>query len=157
MDTGREENEMFGIFRMGWAVALLGVVPLCAPELQGQEQVAMSSADEPRVFAVSMVDKSPTQFVFEPSVITVEPGDVVRFVQEGIQPHNVEFRDGPQGANMPGAPTMGPFLITAGATYDIVIGETVAEGEYDFVCTPHQALGMKGKIIVSSAARSGAR
>lgn len=137
------------------ALMLAGMAMAAAPELQAQERMAMSSADEPRVFAVGMVDKSPTQFVFEPSVITVEPGSIVRFVQQGMQPHNVEFKDGPQGGSMPGTPTVGPFLITKGATYDIVIPEGVALGEYDIVCTPHQALGMKGKIIVTAAAQGG--
>lgn len=145
------------MFRGSWAVVLLGTLVLSAPGLRAQEQVALRSADEPRVFAVSMVDKSPTQFVFEPSVITVEPGSIVRFVQQGVQPHNVEFKDGPRGARMPGAPTVGPFLITKGATYDIVIPDDAAVGEYDIVCTPHAALGMKGKIIVTNTAESGPR
>lgn len=137
-------------------LVLLAAAAADAPELRAQERMAMSSDAEPKVFAVRMVDKSPTEFAFEPSVITVEPGSIVRFVQSGIQPHNVEFKEGP-ATTIPGAPKMGPFLITKGATYDIVIGEDVPTGEYEFVCTPHQALGMQGTLVVLGADESGQR
>lgn len=135
-------------------VAFVVAATAYATELRAQDRMAMSSEKEPKVFAVRMVDKSPTQFAFEPSVITVEPGYVVRFVQTGIQPHNVEFKDGP-APTIPGAPKMGPFVIGKGATYDIVIGADVPPGEYEFVCTPHQALGMQGTIIVVGVEGSG--
>lgn len=137
-------------------LVLLAAAAADAPELRAQARMAMSSDAEPKVFAVRMVDKSPTEFAFEPSVITVEPGSIVRFVQSGIQPHNVEFREGP-APTIPGAPKMGPFLITKGATYDIVIGADAAPGEYEFVCTPHQALGMQGTLVVLGADESGQR
>lgn len=135
---------------------LLAAAAADAPELRAQERMAMSSDAEPKVFAVRMVDKSPAEFAFEPSIITVEPGSVVRFVQSGIQPHNVEFKEGP-APTIAGAPKMGPFLITKGATYDIVIGADVAPGEYEFVCTPHEALGMKGTLVVVGVGEAGQR
>lgn len=135
-------------------LVLLAAATASTPEVRAQERLAMSSDAEPKVFAVRMVDKSPTEFVFEPSVITVSPGYIVRFVQSGIQPHNVEFREGP-APTIPGAPKMGPFLIARGATYDIVIGDDVATGTYEFVCTPHQALGMTGTLIVVGVDENG--
>ncbi len=144
------------MLRMIGIMAVLFLAVADAPKAQAQERVAMAPEAEPKVFAVRMVDKSPTQFAFEPSVITVEPGYIVRFVQTGIQPHNVEFKEGP-APTIPGAPKMGPFLIAKGATYDIIVGEDAPPGEYEFVCTPHQALGMKGTLIVVGVGETGKR
>lgn len=107
----------------------------------------------PRVFQVEMVDISPTEFAFEPAEIRARPGDVIRFVQTGLMPHNVEFRDVPDGARLEDA-KMGPFLMQRDETYDIVIDERFVPGTYPFLCTPHVTLGMTGTIIVEEAASS---
>ena len=43
---------------------------------------------------------------------------------------------------------MGPFLLQKGATYDLAIDGRVAPGEYAFVCTPHEMMGMKATLTV---------
>ncbi len=40
--------------------------------------------------------------------------------------------------------------MTEGAVYHVVIGETFTEGTYAIVCTPHELMGMKGELVVSS-------
>ncbi len=43
---------------------------------------------------------------------------------------------------------MGPFLTVKGQVYEVVIDGRFAEGAYRYVCTPHEAMGMKGAITV---------
>ena len=65
-------------------------------------------------------------------------------------PHNVEFRDLPAGTNL-GAAAMGPFLLTAGETYEVTIDDRFAPGTHKYVCTPHEIMGMVGTITVEAA------
>lgn len=104
------------------------------------------------VVLVEMVEKSATQYAFQPARVTVAPGQVLRFVQTGAVPHNVEFKDTPDGARLDGI-RMGPFLMGRGETYEVPIDERFADGVYDYVCTPHVMMGMKGEIVVDAAAR----
>lgn len=99
------------------------------------------------VHQVGMVDVSPTEFAFEPTVIRARPGEVVRFVQKGLMPHNVEFREVPEGAEL-GDLRMGPFLTRKGEAWDLIIDERFVPGSYAFVCTPHEPMGMKATLIV---------
>lgn len=105
---------------------------------------------EPQTVVVRLIDKSSAEWRFEPSHITVNPGDTIRWVLEDMVPHNVEFKKTPDGANL-GDAQMGPFLMTKGATYELVIDERFVVGPYDYVCTPHEAMGMKGSITVVSS------
>lgn len=93
-------------------------------------------------FGVGMVD-----FAFEPADLTVRPGDVIRFTQKGIQPHNVEFRRVPRGVDL-GGTRMGPFLVKKDDVYELRIDARFKPGIYEFVCTPHELMGMKGRFTV---------
>ncbi len=104
------------------------------------------------VVVVEMVEKSATEYAFQPARVTVAPGQVVRFVQTGAVPHNVEFKDTPEGARLD-AIRMGPFLMGRGESYEVPIDERFADGVYDYVCTPHVMMGMSGEIVVDAAAR----
>ena len=103
----------------------------------------------PQVVTVRMVDKSATQYIFEPADITVAPGTVVRFELTGFIPHNVEFKDVPAGTDL-GDTRLGPFLLRKGETYEITIDERFVAGTHQYVCTPHEMMGMKGTITVRS-------
>lgn len=100
---------------------------------------------------VKMVEKSATSYAFEPAAVTVHPGDRIRFVQTGVVPHNVEFRSPPAGAQLDGR-KMGPFLTTKGQTYEVVIDDAFVAGDYPYVCTPHEPMGMVGTIEVTAPA-----
>lgn len=102
---------------------------------------------ESDVISVKMVDRGGAQWRFEPAHVSVEPGDTVRFVQEDVVPHNVEFTKMPRGSEL-GDSKLGPFLMTKGETYDVVIDHRFAAGRYDYICTPHEAMGMTGAITV---------
>jgi plastocyanin len=108
-----------------------------------------SATPEPTVHEVKMVDISATEFQFEPADITVKRGDVVRWIQTTAMPHNVEFREGPDGA-VPGLETpIGPFMATPDETYEVVIDAAFQAGTTKYVCTPHEFMGMVGSITVS--------
>ena len=96
---------------------------------------------------------------FDPANITVKAGDAIKFTNVSGGPHNVGFDpakvpapvQAQLGANMPGDHSMGalegPMLLQPNETYVISFAKIPA-GTYDFHCTPHLALGMKGVITV---------
>lgn len=104
----------------------------------------------PQTFEVRMVDKGPTRFVFEPADITVHPGDRIVWVQTGVMPHNVEFAEAPEAGGLEAIPSS-PFLTTRGQTFELVIDDRFVPGNYDYICTPHVDMGMKGTIEVLPA------
>jgi plastocyanin len=137
---------------LGAAVALAFGTPAPAP---AQEPDA-----EAGVVVIEMVD-----FGFKPAKVTVRPGDVVRFVNMTNTPHNVEFRDVPEDARLgadyvvpveesrtrtapPTPDRMGPYLLHKGDTYEFSITDAFVAGIYDYVCTPHEAMGMTGELEV---------
>ncbi|MBA2684959.1 MAG: cupredoxin domain-containing protein [Gemmatimonadaceae bacterium] len=96
---------------------------------------------------------------FEPANITVKAGDAIKFTNVSGGPHSVGFDPAkvppavqPQlGANMPGDHSMGalegPMLLQPNEAYTVSFAKVPA-GTYDYHCTPHLALGMKGVITV---------
>jgi plastocyanin len=120
-------------------LALLGAArPYTPRELQ---------QDGPRVLEVLMVDKGGGQWRYEPSRVAVRHGDVVRFVQADVVPHNVHFKKTPRGTDL-GSALMGPFLLQKGDVYDVTIDDRFAPGVHEFVCTPHEMMGMAGSLDV---------
>ncbi len=101
-----------------------------------------------KVVTVQMVDKSATEYRFEPAVITVQPGDTLRFVTTGAMTHNVEWKLVPAGAKL-GDVQVGPYLTAKGQTYDLVIDDRFPAGDYEIICTPHQTLGMQAKVKIA--------
>ena len=106
-----------------------------------------ASAQAGHLILVKMVDKPNAQFAFEPAAIVAQHGDTVRFVQASSAPHNVHFEKLPKGAKLGDAAT-GPYIIGDGKTYDLIIGSRFADGAYQFVCDPHQGVGMRGTLTV---------
>ena len=98
-----------------------------------------------------------TAYKFEPAELTIKQGDGVKFVMVSGGPHNVSFDPATTpaaaktalAANMPEqmGELMGKMLITANETYTISFAGVPA-GTYDYNCTPHLAMNMKGKITV---------
>ena len=95
---------------------------------------------------------------FDPANITVKAGDAIKFVNVSGGPHNVAFDDttvpadakAQLDANMPGAhmgPMSGPLVSNPNEAYTVSFAN-VKPGTYDFHCTPHLAMGMKGKVTV---------
>lgn len=113
-----------------------------------------AKATAPRTIVVRMLDDGGS-FRFEPAVIEARVGDAVQFVQAGSMPHNVEFvkNTAPAGVDL-GNRWVGAYLTARGETYTVTIDDRFAAGSYDFICSPHLALGMKGKLVVSGGAKA---
>ncbi len=105
------------------------------------------------VIVVKLVTKGGSApYGFAPSSLTAQKGDTVRFVEDAGVMHNVHFKSHPAGAKL-GSATVGPYLTAKGQTYDVVIDARFTAGKYEFVCDPHEMLGMVGTLtVVSSAA-----
>jgi plastocyanin len=94
---------------------------------------------------------------FEPAELTIKAGDGIKFVFVNGGPHNVAFDPATVPAagkaqltaNMPEqiGELSGKMLLAEGESYTISFGG-VAPGTYDFHCTPHLAMNMKGKVTV---------
>jgi len=98
-----------------------------------------------------------TGYKFDPANITVKQGDAVKFVMVSGGPHNVAFQNvtdpaakAQLDANMPGqhmGELSGPFVMQPNEAY-VVSFAKVPAGKYDYMCTPHAAMNMKGSITV---------
>ncbi len=96
-------------------------------------------------------------FRFEPANITVKQGDGIKFTMVSGGPHNVAFDAATVPANvksqlMANMPNQvsemsSPMMMNANESYTISFAN-VNVGKYDYVCTPHVAMGMKGTITV---------
>jgi len=97
------------------------------------------------------------KYTFEPANLTVKEGDGVKWVMVSGGPHDVAFDEAgiPAGAadklkaNMPNQqmPLQSPFLMTENETYTVSFAG-LPKGAYNYHCTPHAAMGMKGTITV---------
>lgn len=98
---------------------------------------------------------------FEPADLTILAGDGVRFVLIEGGPHNVAFEPtalpenarAQLAANMPDqmGELSGKMLLSANESYTISFAGVPA-GSYDYHCTPHLAMGMRGRLTVLTAA-----
>jgi plastocyanin len=110
----------------------------------------------PRTVTVRMIQQG-SRYLFQPNGLRIQPGDIVEFVSVSGGPHNVQFYPNriPAGArevlNRAMAQRMGdlasPMFTTPNQKYTVSFAGA-PQGTYDFFCLPHQALGMKGTIIV---------
>ena len=98
-----------------------------------------------------------TGYKFDPANLTVKQGDAVKFVMVSGGPHNVTFQNVTDAAakaqldaNMPGqkmGELAGPMVMQPNEAY-VVSFAKVPAGKYDYICTPHAAMNMKGVITV---------
>lgn len=94
---------------------------------------------------------------FEPADVTIKAGDAVKFVMVAGGPHSVSFDPATTpadskaqlDANMDGkvAELTGPTLMNPNEEYIVSFGG-VKPGKYEYHCTPHLAMNMKGTITV---------
>ena len=98
-----------------------------------------------------------TTYKFEPADITIKAGDNVKWTMVSGGPHNVAFD--PAEINAAAKPQLmanmdnqmselsGPMLTGAGEVYEISFANVPA-GKYNYHCTPHLAMNMRGTITV---------
>lgn len=96
---------------------------------------------------------------FEPANITAKAGDGIKFVMESGGPHNVAFvataipaesraqLDANFGTDKMGELSSG-LKMNPGESITISLGGLVA-GKYEFNCTPHLAMNMKGVLTIA--------
>lgn len=100
-----------------------------------------------------------SSYKYDPATLSVKAGDVIRFHNKSGGPHNVAFDAAgiPSGSSAAvdaalGATKMGPLtgalLVEPDAIFTLNTAGMPA-GAYNFHCTPHQALGMKGVLTVN--------
>ena len=125
---------------------LCAIVCLMSSPLRAQT----ASMAPGHVVVVKLVTRSGSvPFAFEPANATVQRGDTLRFVEDAGVMHNVRFKSHPDGARLGSAAT-GPYLTNKGQAYSLVIDARFADGRYEFVCDPHEMLGMHGVLIVET-------
>ena len=134
----------------------------------GDAQAAQSAAEAPAadtsvpggtgtVHEVQMVLTDAGEYRYIPDELTIEVGDTVRWINASGGPHNVQFKSGqvPDGAeavlNAAMANRIGPMngqlMMAPNAVYEISF-EGAPEGEYPYVCTPHEMLGMIATLTI---------
>jgi plastocyanin len=100
-------------------------------------------------------------YKFEPADLTIKEGDGIKFTVVSIPPHNVAFDpaqpaladpavkaqlDANMGANKLGE-LSSALLLNIGDAVTISFAG-VKPGKYEFHCTPHLAMNMKGTVTV---------
>ena len=93
---------------------------------------------------------------FEPAELTVKQGDGVKFVMVSMPPHNAAFENVPPAvapqlnANIP--EKMGDLStkMMMNQNEEVTVSfANIPPGKYDFICTPHLAMGMRGSVTVT--------
>lgn len=127
-------------------VSLASTLTFAAPA-SGQ-----GAAAPPHLVVVKLVQRPGAMpYAFDPLTITVQRGDTVRFINDVAVMHNVHFKGHPSGAKL-GSVAVGPYLTTKGQTYDVIIDDRFPDGKYEFVCDPHEMIGMHGTLTVRGSA-----
>ena len=94
---------------------------------------------------------------FDPANVTISKGDGVKFTMVSGGPHNVAFdpQGIPSGANAQLDANMSDKMAELSSNMKTNPGESVTvsfanlpAGTYNYHCTPHLAMGMKGTITV---------
>ena len=86
-----------------------------------------------------------TEFKFDPDTVRIDVGGKVTWTYTGGGYHTVSGQGDAAGL-------LNGQLDPQHATYAVTFPKA---GTYDYVCMPHQSIGMKGKIVVGGGAPSG--
>lgn len=134
------------------AAAAPAAAPAAGAPASGVAKVAATGATH----EVKMIGDE-KGYRFEPADLTIKSGDAVKFIMVAGGPHNVSFdpstvpADGKAqlDANLDNkvSELMGPTLMNPNESYTVSFGG-VKPGKYEYHCTPHLAMNMKGTITV---------
>jgi plastocyanin len=132
---------------------------VATPPAPGQPPAAGGTGAQPatgQTHTVRMVGDA-TGYRFEPANITIKRGDAVKWVMVSGAPHNVQFDPNgiPSGAqaqlsaNMPNQATAlgSPMMMNPNEEYTVSFAGVPA-GAYNYTCTPHLAMNMRGTVTV---------
>jgi plastocyanin len=157
-------------------VALLALSAACGG---GDEQAAPATTDAPAASGTPTVEVAPTAATtapggsvtpdaggqvhevsmvstnggaageFQPKTITVKKGDVIRWTMaDGMVMHDVSFSQADSNPAGFTAPADSPYLTQQGQTFELKID--FEPGTYNYVCIPHEMMGMTGSITVTA-------
>jgi plastocyanin len=118
------------------------------------EQPAAAPGGAGKTHDVNMVLEG-TSYKYVPDQLTVGPSDAIRFHNKSGGPHNVAFYEDsiPKGAQSaisvpePMAPLSSKLAVAPDEVLEVKLNNA-PKGEYKYYCTPHLAMGMKGKLTV---------
>ena len=106
---------------------------------------------------VKMLQDAQGNYKYDPANITVKAGDGVKFVMVSGGPHNVALDPAQVPANAKAqlsanmqnqvSELSSPMMMNPNEAY-VISFAGVPAGKYDFHCTPHLAMGMRGSITV---------
>ncbi|MFT3909754.1 MAG: copper-binding protein [Ferruginibacter sp.] len=113
--------------------------------------VALASPAFAKEFTIKEVsDPSGSKpYYFSPDKLTIQPGDTVTFTNAQEDMHDVMFVEVPKGVD---EMIMSPMFEKQGDKFSYTFK---VPGTYKFHCHPHEALGMKGELIVGQASKPG--
>ncbi|CAD5925621.1 plastocyanin [Planktothrix agardhii] len=86
---------------------------------------------------------------FDPSKVEAKPGDVVKFVNNKLPPHNVVF----DKAKSPDADVAvklshKALLQKPGDSFEVAFTDDMPAGVYSYYCEPHRGAGMNAEIVL---------
>ncbi len=88
---------------------------------------------------------------FQPSKISVKPGDTIQWLNNKVPPHNVVFdavQNPAKSADLAKGLSHKQLVMSPGQEFTSTIPADAPAGEYTFYCEPHRGAGMVGKVIV---------
>ncbi|MGH7526462.1 MAG: plastocyanin/azurin family copper-binding protein [Gemmatimonadales bacterium] len=151
--------------RVTSVVGLAIVLAACGGEKKAEDQQTTATPEQPAPPAeggaaagathdVNMVLEG-SSYKYVPDQISIKGGDVIRFHNVSGGPHNVAFWGDsiPKGAESaisvpdPLSPLSSKLAVAPDEVIEVKFTKAPA-GEYKFFCTPHLAMGMKGKVTV---------
>ena len=133
------------------AAAANATTPAATPATAGTPAPITGTTHEVRMVLEN------NEYKFVPANITIKAGDGVRWTMVSGAPHNVAF-DPAQvpanaksqlSANMPNqiSELSSPMMINPNETYTMSFANVPA-GTYNYFCTPHLAMNMRGVVTV---------
>lgn len=106
-------------------------------------------AAEFNIKEVTNPDGGKKPYYFSPDKLTIQPGDTVTFENAQEDTHDVMFVGVPKAVD---EMIMSPMFDKKGQKWSY---KFTVPGTYQFHCHPHEALGMKGTIIVGAPSKPG--
>lgn len=106
-------------------------------------------AAEYTIKEVTNPDGGKKPYYFSPDKLTIQPGDTVTFENAQEDTHDVMFVNVPKAVD---EMIMSPMFEKQGQKWSY---KFTVPGTYQFHCHPHEALGMKGTLIVGQASKPG--
>ncbi len=100
-------------------------------------------------YTIKEVTSEDGKYYFSPKTLTIQPGDTVTFENAQDDSHDVMFNVVPKAVD---EMIMSPTMEKKGEKFTYTFN---VPGSYQFHCHPHEALGMKGTLIVGTASKPG--